>query len=191
MGSSCRVHSSDHCQHTHAQQEAQLWKTREARNAFRLRNLEHQRRWVLRPGLPVTDDSIPLTNAPLAHRTDSQMPTWTETGLKTAKLPAPLWEKLRGFYQANKGKAVEDRLDPNEVSGNGGCAVCECIDRYVDPPTNKLPWNSNTPRLSPQISINTWAAPTFRLDLPKELADEVVQTMKSLLEEWTGACVGA
>lgn len=44
------------------------------------------------------------------------MPTWTETGLKTAKLPAPLWAKLQGFYQANKDAAVEDRLDPNEVS---------------------------------------------------------------------------
>lgn len=46
--------------------------------------------------------------------------------------------------------------------------------------------DANEPLL--QISINTWVAPTFRLDLPKELAEEVVQTMKPILEEWTGAC---
>ncbi len=45
------------------------------------------------------------------------MRTWTETGLKVAQLPKPLWAKLEAFYQANRGKAVEDRLDPKEVGG--------------------------------------------------------------------------
>lgn len=47
------------------------------------------------------------------------MPTWTPTGLTVSKLPPALWEKLRGFYEANKDRAVEDRLDPNEVGGCG------------------------------------------------------------------------
>lgn len=50
------------------------------------------------------------------------MPTWTPTGLKVAKLPPALWGKLEAFYKANKDKAVEDRLDPNEVR-----CVCTCV----------------------------------------------------------------
>jgi hypothetical protein len=34
---------------------------------------------------------------------------------QVSKLPAPLWAKLQGFYEANKAQAVEDRLAPEEV----------------------------------------------------------------------------
>lgn len=57
-----------------------------------------------------------------------------------------------------------------------------CLARALDP---ERPFSTLLP--PPQISINTWVAPTLRLDMPKALADEVVATMKPLLEEWTGA----
>ena len=103
--------------------EAQLWKQRDAKNAFRLQNLQQQL---------------------------DQMPRFTAEGLKLQALPAPLWEKLQAFYKAHWHESVEDRLDPTE------------------------------------ISINTWVAPTLRLDLPPALAAEVVATLKPILEEWSG-----
>ena len=103
--------------------EAALWKQREAKNAFRLDNLAHQR---------------------------EHMPLFTTDGLKLEALPAPLWAQLQAFYQAHRHEAVECRLDPTE------------------------------------ISINTWVAPTLRLDLPPALAAEVVGTLKPILEAWSG-----
>ena len=37
-----------------------------------------------------------------------------------------------------------------------------------------------------EVSINTWLAPTYKLDYPPALANEIVDTIKPLLETWTG-----
>lgn len=103
--------------------EAQVWKQREAKNAFRLKNLQQQL---------------------------DQLPRFTAEGLKLQALPAPLWAKLQAYYKAHRHESVEDRLDPTEVV------------------------------------INTWVAPTLRLDLPPALAVEVVGTLKPILEKWSG-----
>lgn len=103
--------------------EANLWKQRDGKNAFRLKNLQEQL---------------------------ARVPRFTADGLKLQALPTPLWEKLQEYYKAHRHESVEDRLDPAE------------------------------------ISINTWVAPTLRLDLPPALATEVVGTLKPILEEWSG-----
>ena len=103
--------------------QAQLWKQRDAKNAFRLKNLQQQL---------------------------AQMPRFTLEGLKLQALPGPLWEKLQAFYKAHRHESVEDRLDPTE------------------------------------ITIPTWVTPTLRLDLPPALAAEVVDTLKPILEKWSG-----
>jgi hypothetical protein len=42
-------------------------------------------------------------------------------------------------------------------------------------------------KLNPiEVSINTWAAPTYKLDYPEDLTEEIYATIKPILEEWSG-----
>ena len=41
-----------------------------------------------------------------------------------------------------------------------------------------------------EVSINTWLAPTYKLDYSPELTEEIYATMKPILEEWSGEATG-
>jgi hypothetical protein len=58
-------------------QETQLWKDREARNSFRLSNLDYHM---------------------------AAVPKFTEVGFKVEKTPPQLWAKIKDFYLKNRHK---------------------------------------------------------------------------------------
>jgi hypothetical protein len=41
-----------------------------------------------------------------------------------------------------------------------------------------------------EVSINTWVAPTYKMDYSPELTQEIYDTIKPILEEWSGEAPG-
>lgn len=42
-------------------------------------------------------------------------------------------------------------------------------------------------KLNPiEVSINTWQAPTYKLDYPEDLTQEIYDTIRPILESWSG-----
>ena len=104
-------------------EETQLWKDRDARNAFRLSNLTDQ---------------------------VAKMPKYHPVGWEVMDVPPELWTKICNYYRANQFKAEKESINPVEVS------------------------------------INTWTSPTYKLDYSSEIANEIVMSMKSIGEQFSG-----